>query len=174
MRYIRSIGALGAVFALAGCVELELVGITDTAATEADQRPPNAEPGICYGRTETAAVIETVTKQVVARPAVLDANGVVVSPAAYQTESLQTIVRERQNVWFTAPCPEQMVGDFNASLQRALKVRGHYSGPVTGKLDHATRQAIRRFQKPLGLDSETLSLASARKLGLVAVERPVK
>jgi peptidoglycan hydrolase-like protein with peptidoglycan-binding domain len=37
-------------------------------------------------------------------------------------------------------------------------------------MDNRTRAAVRRFQKPQGLDSGILSLAAARKLGLVAIK----
>jgi peptidoglycan hydrolase-like protein with peptidoglycan-binding domain len=39
-------------------------------------------------------------------------------------------------------------------------------------MDARTRAAVRAYQKPEGLDSGILSLAAARRLGLVAVERP--
>ena len=56
-------------------------------------------------------------------------------------------------------------------LQRALTVRGHYTGPVTGKMDRPTRQAILGFQRRNGLESQQLSLDSARRLGLISVPR---
>jgi putative peptidoglycan binding protein len=169
----RKNGAFAALFLLAGCSSLGLSGITDMSAV-LDERPPDAEPGVCYGKVVVPALIETVTQQLVTRAAVYDDNGALVSPAAYRTETVQRILRERADNWFKAPCPKDQVGDFTASLQRALKVRGIYFGVVTGKLDMRTRRAIRRYQQPLGLDSATLSLASARKLGLVAIERQLK
>ena len=166
----RPKGALAALFLLAGCTSLGLSGITDVSAV-LDERPPDAEPGVCYGKLVEPALIETVTRQVITRAAVYDDSGRLITPAAYRTETEQRILRERRDVWFEAPCPDQGVGDFTASLQRALKVRGLIKGPVTGKMDLRTRRAIRRYQKPFGLDSPVLSLNSARKLGLVAVER---
>ena len=166
-------GALGALFLTAGCTTLGLSGITDMSAT-LDERPPDAKPGVCYGKVVEPALIETVTKQVITRAAVYDDDGNLVTPAAYRTETEQKILRERQDVWFEAPCPDQGVPDFTASLQRALKVRGLLVGPVNGRMDLRTRLAIRRYQKPFGLDSPVLSLTSARKLGLVAIERPEK
>ena len=38
-------------------------------------------------------------------------------------------------------------------------------------MDWATRRAIRQYQVREGLDSAILSLAAARRLGLVAVDR---
>ncbi|NHX28166.1 peptidoglycan-binding protein, partial [Escherichia coli] len=57
-----------------------------------------------------------------------------------------------------------------ASLQRALNARG-YHAPISGVMDDATRQAVRRYQAGQGLDSADLSLDTARKLGLVAYPR---
>lgn len=72
---------------------------------------------------------------------------------------------------FAVPCPDQMTGDFTASLQRALIVRGYHEGAATGVMDEETAQAIRRFQRPRGLDSDILSLDAARALGLVVMDR---
>ncbi len=160
---------------LAGCMQLQISGITDMSADEdAPLRPPNAEPGVCYGREVAPAVIETVTEQVIVKAATYDANGGLVSPAAYRTETVQKILRKREDIWFKTPCRNERVGDFHASLQRALKVRGYYSGQITGQMDMRTKRAVRKFQAPLGLDSATLSVASARRLGLMAVPRDKK
>ncbi|WP_375690424.1 peptidoglycan-binding domain-containing protein [Pseudooceanicola sp. LIPI14-2-Ac024] len=134
--------------------------------------PPGALPGTCWGRDATPAVIETVTDHVLAEPAAVDAAGAVIRPASYRTETRQQIVRERQEVWFRTPCLPEMTPEFIASLQRALAARGLHSGAITGQMDEATRRAVRAYQQPEGLDSGTLSLAAARKLGLSVVEIP--
>jgi peptidoglycan hydrolase-like protein with peptidoglycan-binding domain len=61
-----------------------------------------------------------------------------------------------------------MTPDILASLQRALAVRGLYTGPINGQADAATSAAVQRYQAETGLDSPVLSLASARSLGLIA------
>lgn len=137
-----------------------------------DDAPPGAAPGTCWGRDAIPAVIETVTEQVLVTPAERDAAGAVIRAASYRTETSQRIVRERREVWFRTPCLPEMTPEFIASLQRALAARGLYEGPVTGAIDGPTRAAIRAYQKPEGLDSGTLSLAAARKLGLAVVELP--
>lgn len=78
---------------------------------------------------------------------------------------------DASGMWFEIPCPDQMTPDFVASLQRALAVRGHYSGPVTGQVNSATRDAVRAYQRENGLDSDVLSLAAAKRLGLIAYSR---
>ncbi len=133
--------------------------------------PPGAAPGTCWGREVSPAVIETVTEQIIVQPAEVMADGTVISPAIYRSETLQRIVTERRETWFETPCDAVWTQEFTASLQRALKARGHYSGKITGNLDKRTRAAIRRYQTPQGLNSSILSLAAARKLGLVAVSR---
>ncbi len=139
---------------------------------DARTAPPNAAPGTCWGRDVTPATIETTTEQILTRPARVAADGTVIAPASYRTETRQKILRDRQEIWFQTPCPDMIDAEFVATLQRALKARGLLRGPVTGTMDARTRQAVRLFQKPQGLDSSVLSLEAARKLGLVAVERP--
>lgn len=136
------------------------------------EAPPGAAPGTCWGKTETPARIETVTEQVQLSPAEIDAAGRITRPATYATETRQMIIQERVTTWFETPCPDIMTPDFIASVQRALAARDFYGGPVTAQMDTGTRKAIRRYQATRGLDSETLSLDSARAIGLVAVTLP--
>lgn len=133
--------------------------------------PPGAEPGTCWGRDVSPAIVETVTEQIMLQPAEVLGDGTVINPAAYKTETRQMIVRERRETWFRTPCDEDLPIDFTATLQRALQARGHYRGPITGEMDARTRAAIRRYQAPQGLDSAILSLQAAQTLGLVAVLR---
>ena len=135
------------------------------------EAPPGAAPGTCWGKVVTPAVIETVTEQVLLQPAEVLVDGTVRAPAVYKTETRQAIVKERQATWFETPCAVDLTPEFVATLQRALKARGLYRGQISGDMDGRTRAAVRRYQKPEGLDSGILSLAAARKLGIVAVER---
>ncbi len=132
--------------------------------------PPTAAPGTCWGKTTSPAVIETVTEQVIVRPAQIASDGAVIAPAIYKTETQQKIVRERQDAWFQTLCETEMTPEFIASVQRALAARTLYYGPITGEMDARTRAAVRRYQNAQGLDSGILSLAAARKLGLARVE----
>lgn len=131
---------------------------------------PVAEPGKCWQSDVTPLVIETVSEQVMVQQERLGADGSVMQPAAFRTETHQRIVQEREEVWFRSPCPEDMTVEFIATVQRALKARGFYLLPLTGVLDAPTREAIHRFQTERGLDSPTLSLAAARELGIVATD----
>lgn len=164
---IRTLPLAGAVaLALAACTPT-----TDADVSRADARPADAAPGACYARDLSPAVIETVTDQVLVTGAVRDAEGRVLSPAVYQTVTRQEIVQERQELWFETPCERDLTPDFVDSLQRALAARGLYTGPINGRMTQATRSAVRAYQAPRGLDSNIVSMETARALGLAAVER---
>lgn len=129
--------------------------------TTRNMAPPGAAPGTCWGRDATPAVIETVTEQVILEEA---------ESPIYQTETSQQIITPREDTWFETPCDDVMTPEFTASVQRALQARGHYRGPITGRMDGRTQAAIRAYQKPQGLDSGLLSLAAARQMGLMEVD----
>lgn len=153
---------------LSACTPL---GDGNGVVTRAGQNsPPGAAPGSCWGKHVTPAIIETVTHQVMLQPAEVLADGTVIQPAIFKTETRQDIVRPRREIWFESPCPEELTPEFIASVQRALTARDLYRGPINGDMDRITRAAIRRYQESQGLDSNLLSLAAARKLGLVAIE----
>lgn len=124
------------------------------------ERPDGAAPGTCWAKQITPAVVQTTRTQSV----IEGENGETI----YQTETAQSILEERQEVWFEIPCRRVMTEEFIKALQRALKARGQYQGPITGIIDERTAKAIRIYQTPLGVDSQILSMLAAQKLGLVA------
>lgn len=144
------------------------IGVVDRDPTTAGVG--HGPEGGCWQSDIRPAVIETVTEQVLVTPERRDAEGMITQPAVYASESHQRIVSERGPIWFPAPCPQVMTAEFIASLQRALKARGLYPHAVTGDMDADTRAALRRYQRARGLDSDRLSLAAARALGLIAIE----
>lgn len=172
---IRKASALGAVLLASACAAPDLPAVTQLDEPEPIRTqgipPSDADSGGCYGRDTTPAVIETVTEQVMVQPPSVSVDGKVQYPATYKTETRQKIIEARRDQWFETLCEAELTGDFIASLQRALAVRGHYDGPVTGQMTAKTRAAIRSYQKPQGLDSAVLSMAAARQLGLFQVER---
>lgn len=150
-----------------GLISCQLTGLppspaqTDFAVEIRRQEPPSGQAGICWATDKTAAIIETVTETVTeADPTTGD--------AALQTQTRQQIVQPREQIWFRTPCDAELTPDVIATLQRALAVRGIYAAVPTGALDPATRMSIRAFQAPRGLNSDRLSLAAARELGVVA------
>lgn len=133
------------------------------------QQPPQSD-GACWAKDTTPAVIETTTEQIIVTPEQRDAAGKVTTPAAYQTKTHQRLLQDHEEVWFRAPCPQDMTVNFVATLQRALKARGYYLAPVTGVMDATTTEAVRRFQAERGLDSPELSLSAAKELGIIATD----
>ena len=133
--------------------------------------PPPGPPGTCWARDTTPAAFETTTEQTLATPEVRDAAGTVTAPARYRTVSKLKMLRDRNEVWFKTPCAADLTPDFIATLQRALKARGLYLLPLTGQMDAATAEAVRRYQASRGFDSPVLTLAATRELGIVATAR---
>lgn len=125
------------------------------------------EDGRCYGRDITPAIIETVTEQVLVGEAAFGEDGTLVRPARYESVIRQQITRERQEVAFETLCPPAYTEVFVASLQRALRARGFYSGDITGMMDTRTGRAVQDYQRREGPDSPLLWIAAARELGLV-------
>lgn len=174
---IRFLASGAVVLALTACDGIPTSGAAGSADLRAElisaegDAPPATPAGACWAREVTPAVIETVSEQEMIRPAQLAEDGTQLSPAVFRSVTRQKIVQDRQTVFFRTPCGADDNITFTASLQRALKARGLYAAPVTGEMNEATRIAIRRYQEPRGLDSKILSLAAARDLGLVAVDR---
>ncbi|WP_204355227.1 peptidoglycan-binding protein [Roseovarius amoyensis] len=166
------LAALMAALALGGCQAALPQMAEPVHVSTRDEAPPGAAPGTCWGQDETPAVVETVTEQIILQPPEILADGTVQRPAVYKTETRQQIVKPRKTTWFETPCEHELTPEFIASLQRALAARGRYRGAVTGRMDARTRTAIRGFQRPQGLDSGMISLAAARQMGLIALDRP--
>lgn len=128
--------------------------------------PPDGVPGTCWAHDLIPAVYETTTEQSLVSAETRDAQGKVITPATYKSVSKLRVLHERRDIWFTSPCPETVTPEFLATLQRALKARGYYTLALTGMMDAATTEALRRYQADHGLDSPLLSLAAARQLGV--------
>lgn len=161
-----------AAFALAACQSGQPV------AQDMAQRADTVQPTLsgaaragCWATDMIPAQAAPLLEEVVITPARTDAQGRVTEPAvtAWRERMVETGAPEER--LFAVPCPEVMNAEFIFALQRALSVRGLYSGSVTGEMDSATRQAVRAWQRPQGLDSGVLSLDAARQLGLVAIGR---
>ena len=167
--FLVSTLSLAAVTHLGACTPTSPVTQPDQNRPDQPEAPPGAAAGTCWHHNTSPAVITTVTDQIMVQPAVLGEAGRIIQPAVFRTVIRQDIVEPRRDSWIETPCPAQITPDFLASLQRALAARGYYRGAPTGRMDRSTRIALRRYQKEAGLDSSTLSLATARQLGLVAI-----
>lgn len=177
---IRLLVPFGLALALAGCVAPtpgdplmapDAVGPASLAGElihSNAKTPPSSKPGECWADAVTPAIYETDTEHEMVTAGQPATAGHPATPAVYQTVTRQKIVQDRQQVWFRSPCPEDQTPEFIGTLQRALLARGYYHGPLTGAMDAPTRAALRRYQASQGLDSEILSLAAARQLGLIS------
>lgn len=160
--------ALAAAIALGACDDA-IVSRSNIDPISLATAPPGAAPGTCWDKTVSPAVVQTQNRKVLLQPAQISSDGRVQSAPIYKTEAQQIVIEPRRENWFETPCPAALTPDFVASLQRALEARGYYRGPVTGEMDARTSAAIRRYQQSEGFDSPSLTVAAARKLGLVAV-----
>ncbi len=170
MSYTSPLTALVAVLTLGACAEIGTTTRSNIDPVSLASTPPGAAPGTCWDKTVSPAVVETQTRKVELQPAQISTDGRVQAPPIYKTETQQIVVEPRRENWFEIPCADVLTPEFVASLQRALAARGHYDGPPTGKIDLRTRQAIHRFQRSEGFDNPTLTVAAARKLGLIAID----
>ena len=163
----RVIAALMSGLAVLAC----LPATSDLTAASAPRgnglAPAGAPAGTCWGKVEPPAIVETVTEQVLVSPALTNPDGTIAQLPVYRRETRRQIVAPRKEVWFETPCPPSFTVEFVSSLQRALIARGLYAGPVTGSMDASTRASVLSVQREDGLDSDVLSIATARKLGLV-------
>jgi Putative peptidoglycan binding domain len=180
MKHVRSIGKASALAALlAGCMPAQapLADATSRGdfsagliSSDSDTQP-SGPPDACWAKDDIPAVIDAITEQTVLTPEIRDEFGALIQPTVYASATDQTLVHPGGTVWFQTPCPDLIDEAFVATLQRALMARGFYLQPVTGKMDAATSAAIRTFQAQRRLDSDILSLAAARELGLIEVPR---
>lgn len=164
-----------AVMAVTACADPTLVSRASGEFTPGLTAPADAAPNTCWDRTETPAVVQTETEDVLVQPAKISSTGTVQSPPIYRSETRQVIVQERKASWFQIVCASDLDTEFVASVQRALQIRGFYSGPETGLMDAATRGALRRFQAEEQIDlpdTSRLSVEAAKRMGLWAIGRP--
>ena len=159
----------GGILLLAACQGIVVEAPTRARLSDEVLRrtPPKEAPGICWASDTSPAIIETETVQELVVPEVRNAGGRIKTAAIFRSTTRQRMVQDREQVWFRAPCPEEITVEFVATLQRALKARGLYLRPLTGVKDAPTEAAIRKFQAERGLDSPTLSLAAAQELGII-------
>ena len=148
--------------ALAGCV----------APAVTRDATPDGGRDVCYARAARPAPIEVTVHDVVEAPALRLPDGTVLREEVRAAVTEMVEVDPAETDWFEAPCP-LMAGDpsFVRQVQRALAARDLYGGPIHGRYDEATRRAAAAFQAATGPASGWLSLASARRLGLIALGR---
>ena len=133
--------------------------------------PEGAPPGSCWGRADTPNAVRLITREIEVVPPEYGPDGTITRPGIYRREEVREIAPTGTGTLFEIPCPGTLVPEFTASLQRALAARALYFGPITGRFDRATRNAIRRYQSAFGLDSAQVSRRMAEDLGLAVSSR---
>ena len=160
------------VLALSACLQGQGQSVSEEGVIVGNGlAPAGAPPGTCWGKIPTPAVVETVTEQILVKPAKTNPDGSIATLPEYRTETRQQIVTPRTDRWFEIPCPLVFTVEFVSTLQRALQVHGLYTGAVTGNMDAQTRRAVLAVQSAAGLHSDVLSIETARELGIVAAPR---
>ncbi|RDC72421.1 peptidoglycan-binding protein [Rhodovulum sp. 12E13] len=135
-------------------------------------RPEDAPADACWAQETRDATVAVELAEMTVEPPGLAPDGTLREAPITRIERRETVVRPAAELWFDALCPGELGEARIAALQRALAARDLHDGPVTGRLDQATREAVRAYQTPRGLDSGTLSRAAARQMGLVTVAAP--
>ena len=125
--------------------------------------------GRCFTRTIEPTATRIIEEQIIVAPEVRAADGTITSPAIFRNVSGPRTVTVGEGDRFETLCPPQYTPELVATLQRALKARQAYAGPITGNFDTATRTAVRAFQTERGTDSTLVSVEVARRLGVVAL-----
>ena len=126
----------------------------------------------CYGTKVIPAEYGHVMGQVQVVQAERAADGTIINPPVYRNQPVPKLIKPRSEQRFEIPCPEQMTPEFIATVQRALFARGYYKGRITGTMDSATKAAVLHYQQRNGLDSDILTIDSARALGASAILIP--
>lgn len=174
MTHTKHLTAFAAALLLTACSESGVVASTDNIdPVTVASAPPDAAPGVCWDKTVSPAVIETVSRKVLVQPAQISEDGRVQSPPLYTDETVQEVIEPRRDSWYEVPCAADLTPEFIETLQRALTARDFYRGPITGTLDQSTKDAVQQYQMSEGIDATMLSVAGARKLGLIAVKRDI-
>lgn len=110
------------------------------------------------------AKYKTVTRTVEASPASVQRTPV---PETYKTVSKTVEVAPARTVWTSVLCDVNTTPDVVTRLQRALKSAGHYGGPIDGVIGSQTKRGIRTYQAAQGVESDILTIDSAKKLGIL-------
>lgn len=171
-------GMVLALLAVAGCTQ----SVTNRAPTDPLALAPQSiethrlrfEPDAlsgCWGGDESPAVIQTVRTRAQSMREIVDRYGKRIEAPVYTQTERTRLRQDRQFRKFEVVCPDRQTPQLVATLQRALKVRGYYLAPVTGRMDRDTKTAIRSYQKATqGLSSTEISLVMAEELGVVVDE----
>jgi hypothetical protein len=87
-------------------------------------------------------------------------------PAQYRTVTERVKVENSKLVWQPIVCKTNLTRDLVIKLQKALKAKGYYKGPIDGIYGRLTTEAVNAYQKDNNLASGALTLETLKKLGI--------
>ena len=87
-------------------------------------------------------------------------------PAKYKTITKKKKIAEGYAKWVPVVCKTSINSTMVRNVQRALKSRGYYHGPIDGVWGEESKSALRAYQKAKGLPVADLSVATMESLGI--------
>ncbi len=112
---------------------------------------------------EIPAVYKNITVTKLVQPAQVKR---ITIPEAYSTVTKRQMVSPSKVVWKKVVCQSNMGTSTIASVQKALKAKGLYHGPIDGIYGTLTKQAVRAYQKQNGLAVGGLTHEVMKSLGV--------
>ena len=106
----------------------------------------------------------SVTKTVEVTPA---STKTTATPATYKTVTKTVNAAPARTVWTSVLCDVNTTPGVVRRLQTSLKKAGHYGGPIDGIIGSQTRGGIKSYQSAQGVQSDILTIDSAKKLGII-------
>jgi regulator of extracellular matrix RemA (YlzA/DUF370 family) len=157
---------------------------SDASRKNARTRATNQCNKICL--TAVPAQYNKVAKQVVAKPAMTRkvrtparyttvrikkliqpaSERRIAIPATYKTITKKKKIAEGYAKWVPIVCQSSINSTMITQVQRALKAKGFYNGPIDGIWGAASKSATRAYQKAKGLPVAGLSMATMQSLGI--------
>ncbi len=157
---------------------------TDASGKNARTRATNQCNRICL--TESPAKYNKVSKRVVAKPATTRtiktppkyttvkvrklvqpaSERRIPIPAKYKTVQKKQKISEGYAKWIPIVCKSSMTTTTIRNVQKKLKEKGYYHGPIDGVWGSESRAATRAYQKANGLPVAGLSVGTMESLGL--------
>lgn len=113
---------------------------------------------------DVPAEYKTVTKTVEDRPTTVKREEI---PAVIKSVDREVEVAQARTLWTQVLCEVNTTNEVVTRLQRALKISGHYNGKIDGIIGSGTRRAIMSYQKAQGVESDILTIESAKTLGVI-------
>ena len=105
----------------------------------------------------------TVTVTTVVKPAEVKRIEI---PAVYKDVTKREMVEPSRVVWKRVVCQSSITSATIMKLQRALKEKGYYKGPIDGIVGNLTRNAVKVYQKDNGMPVGGITYQVLKSLGI--------